>query len=197
MGHSPLVGYGFGVKIRDQMFLVSSGVRLLRIRLFVKSAVDLFMLQLYPKKGLLQTWGYNEHGQLGRGFSCEGLQRAQVIKAYAKFLDEPPELVKITQVSCGENHSAAISDKGEVYTWGLGALGQLGHSSLQSGDKELLPRRVVALDGKFMRDVACGGVHTCAVTQDGALYAWGSSNIGQLGLGPLSGFFSVTPENGM
>ena len=58
--------------------------------------------------------GYNEYGQLGRGVTSEGLQGARVISAYAKFLDEAPELVKITQVSCGEYHTAAISEKGEV-----------------------------------------------------------------------------------
>ncbi|KAJ6417004.1 hypothetical protein OIU84_002820 [Salix udensis] len=143
--------------------------------------------------GLLQAWGYNEYGQLGRGFTCEGLQGARVINAYAKFLDEAPELVKITLVSCGEYHTAAISEKGEVYTWGLGNMGQLGHTSLQSGDKELLPRRVVALDGIFIKDVACGGAHTCAATQKGALYAWGGGQAGQLGLGPQTGSFSFIP----
>ncbi|KAK6913396.1 Regulator of chromosome condensation, RCC1 [Dillenia turbinata] len=140
--------------------------------------------------GLLQAWGYNEYGQLGRGFTCEGLQGPRVLNAYAKFLDEAPELVKISQVTCGEYHTAAISENGEVYTWGLGSMGQLGHCSLQYGDKELLPRRVVALDGISIRDVACGGVHTCAVTTKGALYAWGSGQSGQLGLGPQTGFFS-------
>ncbi|KAM2858873.1 hypothetical protein COP2_024360 [Malus domestica] len=144
--------------------------------------------------GMLQAWGYNEYGQLGRGFTCDGLQGARIINAYAKFLDEAPELVKITQVSCGEYHSAAISEKGEVYTWGLGNMGQLGHSSLQSGEKELLPRRVVALDGIVIKDVACGGVHTCAVTQKGALYAWGGGRAGQLGLGPETGLFSCNPN---
>ncbi|KAK6266724.1 hypothetical protein QUC31_017561 [Theobroma cacao] len=172
------------------------------------------------EEGLLQAWGYNEYGQLGRGITCEGLQRARMISAYAKFLDEAPELVKITQVSCGEYHTSAISEKGEVvyisedlipefhvseafigacylrthyllvYTWGLGNMGQLGHSSLQSGDKELLPRRVVALDGICIKDVACGGVHTCALTSEGALYAWGGGQVGQLGLGPQTGIFS-------
>jgi len=64
-----------------------------------------------------------------------------------------------------------------MYTWGLGNMGQLGHTSLQSGEKELLPRRVVALDGIFSNDVAC------AVTQKGALYAWGGGQAGQLGPG--------------
>uniref|UniRef100_A0A1J3F1T4 Ultraviolet-B receptor UVR8 n=1 Tax=Noccaea caerulescens TaxID=107243 RepID=A0A1J3F1T4_NOCCA len=64
--------------------------------------------------GLLQAWGYNEQGQLGRGVTCEGLQAPRVITAYAKFLDEAPEPVKIMQVSCGEYHTAAVSETGEV-----------------------------------------------------------------------------------
>lgn len=71
-------------------------------------------------------------------------------------------------------------------------MGQLGHCSLQAGNKELIPRRVVALDGIFIKDVACGGVHTCAVTKKGALYAWGGGQVGQLGLGPHAGFFSLS-----
>lgn len=74
-------------------------------------------------------------------------------------------------------------------------MGQLGHCSLQSVDKELIPRRVVALDGIFIKDVACGGVHTCAVTDKGALYAWGGGQAGQLGLGPQTGFFSLVARD--
>lgn len=58
--------------------------------------------------------GYNECGQLGRGFTSEGLQGARIITGYAKFLDEAPEMVKINKVSCGEYHTAAVSEKGEV-----------------------------------------------------------------------------------
>lgn len=76
-------------------------------------------------------------------------------------------------------------------------MGQLGHCSLQSGDKELLPRRVVALDGMIVKDIACGGVHTCAITVKGALYAWGGGQAGQLGLGPQNGTFSCTLSESM
>ncbi|KAK6128998.1 hypothetical protein DH2020_037252 [Rehmannia glutinosa] len=115
--------------------------------------------------GLLQAWGYNEYGQLGRGITCEGLQGARVIKGFARFLDEAPELVKIIQVSCGEYHTAAISDTGELL-----------------------------LTGYLSERVACGGVHTCALTEKGALYAWGGGQAGQLGLGPQNGFFSCVPN---
>lgn len=73
-------------------------------------------------------------------------------------------------------------------------MGQLGHCSLQSGDKELIPRRVVALEGIFIKDAACGGVHSCALTAKGTLYAWGGGQAGQLGLGPMDGFFSCAPN---
>jgi len=71
-------------------------------------------------------------------------------------------------------------------------MGQLGHCSLQSGDNELIPRRVVALDGIVVGDVSCGGVHSCAVTEGGALYAWGGGHVGQLGVGHQGGFFSCS-----
>ncbi|GKU97423.1 hypothetical protein SLEP1_g10569 [Rubroshorea leprosula] len=74
-------------------------------------------------------------------------------------------------------------------------MGQLGHCSVQSGDKELIPRRVVALDGTFIKDVACGGVHTCALTSTGALYAWGGGQSGQLGLGPQTHIFSINAND--
>jgi hypothetical protein len=37
-----------------------------------------------------------------------------VLNAYARFLDDAPELVKIVRVSCGEHYTAAISENGEV-----------------------------------------------------------------------------------
>ena len=60
----------------------------------------------------------------------EGLQVAQIINGFLKFLDEAPKNVKITQVACGEYHTTAIADNGDVYTWGLSHMGQLGHRSL-------------------------------------------------------------------
>eukprot|EP00249_Psilotum_nudum_P015111 c25173_g1_i1 orf=392-1846(-) len=134
--------------------------------------------------GTLQMWGYNEYGQLGRGFSCEGRQEACIVNAFVRFLDEPPENVQIIQVACGDYHTAAISDIGDVYTWGLGYMGQLGHRSLQSPNKEVLPRRVVGLEAVNIKEIACGGIHTCAVSAFGALYMWGGGQVGQLGLGP-------------
>lgn len=74
-------------------------------------------------------------------------------------------------------------------------MGQLGHYYLQYGENELLPRHVVDLDGICIKSIACGGVHTCAVTSTGALYAWGGGQVGQLGIGPQTGFLSSKPRD--
>ena len=36
----------------------------------------------------------------------------------------------ITKVSLGGYHAAALSEDGEIYTWGRGINGQLGHGSM-------------------------------------------------------------------
>lgn len=33
----------------------------------------------------------------------------------------------VVDISCGEEHSAFLNEKGEVFTWGYGNDGQLGH----------------------------------------------------------------------
>lgn len=37
----------------------------------------------------------------------------------------------IVAVSCGEAHTLALNDKGQVFAWGLGSDGQLGLSNLE------------------------------------------------------------------
>ncbi len=51
---------------------------------------------------------------------------------------EEPTLVSalsgknIIAISCGSSHSAAISAEGDLYTWGRGNYGRLGHGKLLS-----------------------------------------------------------------
>ena len=40
--------------------------------------------------------------------------------------------VRITEISAGMNHSAAVTSSGEMYTWGWGEFGRLGH-----GDEDM------------------------------------------------------------
>eukprot|EP00697_Spironema_sp_BW2_P012156 gnl/Spiro4/28263_TR13973_c0_g1_i1.p1 gnl/Spiro4/28263_TR13973_c0_g1~~gnl/Spiro4/28263_TR13973_c0_g1_i1.p1 ORF type:complete len:432 (+),score=29.07 gnl/Spiro4/28263_TR13973_c0_g1_i1:103-1398(+) len=83
----------------------------------------------------------------------------------------------VVKVVCGGFSSAALTDKGELYTWGFGMQGQLGHGSYES---EPVPRRVMGLSDVV--DVSVGVQHMAAVTKDGRAYSWGNAADGRLGL---------------
>ena len=88
--------------------------------------------------------------------------------------------------ACGELHTALLAGAGEVYTFGCGEFGVLGHGS---EERALLPRRVEALVGEPLVAVACGWRHTAALSAHSQLYTWGHGGAGQLGHGGTIHFF--------
>ena len=83
----------------------------------------------------------------------------------------------IVKISCGGNHSMAINDKGELYTWGEGIHGQLGHGILNN---ELYPRKIELKPQIRIVDVKGGAMHTMALTDKGFILGWGSNERQQL-----------------
>ena len=64
------------------------------------------------------TWGRGEDGQLGLGDTSDQ--------------DEPTYVdalrgVGVRQIACGSGHTVVLSTEGEVFTWGRGDDGRLGH----------------------------------------------------------------------
>ena len=72
----------------------------------------------------------------------------------------------ITSVCAGSTYSAAISANGDLFTWGRGNYGRLGHGS---SEDQCYPTIVAALKGHKVVDVACGSgdAQTLAVTDTG------------------------------
>lgn len=66
----------------------------------------------------------------------------------------------IVFVACGGYHSAAITSKGELFTWGWNHFGQLG---IENNQDQSVPTLVTALRGKKITWVSCGEGHTTAV----------------------------------
>jgi alpha-tubulin suppressor-like RCC1 family protein len=71
-----------------------------------------FVLAL-DKNGNLFSWGQNRYGQLG------------LVELNAMRLNRPhqvslPGSAKIASFSCGEDHSALVTERGQVFTWGYG-----------------------------------------------------------------------------
>ena len=50
--------------------------------------------------------------------------------------------MNVTHVACGSNHSAVIVDNKQLYTWGSGEFGRLGHGDEES---QTLPKLVSAI----------------------------------------------------
>ncbi|KAK8798285.1 hypothetical protein WA588_003370, partial [Blastocystis sp. NMH] len=87
---------------------------------------------------------------------------------------------KFHWVGHGGSYSVALSDAGEVYTWGEGRYGELGQGPLTQLSE---PRLCVGLLGVRVVEVACGWDHVLARDEKGAIYSWGHNEYGQLGQG--------------
>ncbi|RNF06871.1 regulator of chromosome condensation [Trypanosoma rangeli] len=78
----------------------------------------------------------------------------------------------------GPWHAVAVSTNGQVYTWGLGKNGALGHGSESD---VTTPKLITTINTKVM-EASCGSFHTCFVTADGLVYACGDNQGGQCGV---------------
>ncbi|XP_021900332.1 ultraviolet-B receptor UVR8 isoform X2 [Carica papaya] len=122
-------------------------------------------------EGEVQSWGRNQNGQLGLGTTEDSLV-PQKIQAF--------QGIRIKMVAAGAEHTAAVTEDGELYGWGWGRYGNLG---LGDRNDRLIPEKVSATDGEKMVMVACGWRHTISVSSSGGLYTYGWSKYGQLGHG--------------
>ena len=81
------------------------------------------------------------------------------------------EIVQVEwhEIACGDVHTVGVTPTGDLYAWGLGDSGQLGHGNEGTINK---PKIVTCLAGKKVVHAACGNYHTAVVTSDGELYTW-------------------------
>ena len=87
-----------------------------------------------------------------------------------------------SQVVCGYAHSLALTDTGELFSWGSNSYGQLGTGSKINS---VSPTRVVEDVGRFVEIAACHYSHVSAgVLQNGIIHMWGQCR-GQSILSPM------------
>lgn len=89
----------------------------------------------------------------------------------------------VVQVAVGKAHALMLTDEGVIYSWGPNNdFGQLGRVC-STQDKMLLPSPITAgIKQEIMVQIACGSNHCLALTQKGAIFAWGQNKAGQLGV---------------
>nr|WP_255216443.1 hypothetical protein [Pseudenhygromyxa sp. WMMC2535] len=90
---------------------------------------------------------------------------------------------EILDIVAGSSHTCALIERGRVRCWGYGVTGQLGYGATESvGDNES-PADVGDLPLPPVVAISAGGLHTCAVIEDGGVRCWGFNGTGQLGYG--------------
>jgi alpha-tubulin suppressor-like RCC1 family protein len=152
-------------------------------------------------RGEVLTFGLGLQSRLGRpverGGSC-------LLPTLVPGLDS----VFVVAVAAGERHTLLLSREGNVYSFGEGSRGQLGHGEdvhTKPGDKGLAaptrieafkyfgknppPSRKPTVTKQPVRMIACGSCHSMALTTDGLVWMWGRGKEGQLGNGQRTDIF--------
>jgi hypothetical protein len=143
--------------------------------------------------GYVYTWGDAKYGKLGQ--SKEVLEHDTKTPQMVEALNR----VFIVAVACGRHHTVALSADGDVYSWGWGKAGQLGHGNRYD---QPLP---VKIDPRYSRAdaahttgpvllVACGDKHTVVVNRaELRAFSFGCGEHGQTGHGKPENQFDPTP----
>ncbi|XP_075638521.1 uncharacterized protein LOC142610565 isoform X2 [Castanea sativa] len=122
------------------------------------------------------SWGSGANYQLGTG-------NEHIQKLPCKVDSLHGSYIKL--VSSAKFHSVAVSARGEVYTWGFGRGGRLGHPDfdIHSGQAAVItPRQVTSgLGSRLVKAIAAAKHHTVVATEGGEVFTWGSNREGQLG----------------
>uniref|UniRef100_M4B7C0 BTB domain-containing protein n=1 Tax=Hyaloperonospora arabidopsidis (strain Emoy2) TaxID=559515 RepID=M4B7C0_HYAAE len=139
------------------------------------------------RSGVCFSWGFGVLGQLGTG-------------AHIAWSPQEVKLVRpAVSVAAGSHHSVAVTDDGNVYTWGHSEYGQHGagetFNDLQHSAHYFFPRLQQALADDphiHVESVSCSSHATFALTRDGSLMSWGWNAFGVLGNGKYQ--HSVHPQ---
>jgi len=129
------------------------------------------------EKGDLWAFGTGNNGVLGLGTDVD-----QLLPACVGGADDVFDGEAVVMVAAGLHHTACVTAKGTLWTWGNGAFGKMGH-----GNKE--PRQRPTRLGKEMYGgssavmVSCGRNHTLVLTAMGLVWSCGSGGYGRLGHG--------------
>ncbi len=123
--------------------------------------------------GKIYSWGRNMNGELGLGYY-------DTPKTTPQLVSMPSGVEKFTSIAAGYNHTLALTDTGDIYSWGINDVGQLGLGNKET--PKITPQKVEANGIKFT-DISAGYNHSLALTKDQKMYSWGRNFWGELGLG--------------
>ncbi|KFP77540.1 X-linked retinitis pigmentosa GTPase regulator, partial [Apaloderma vittatum] len=122
--------------------------------------------------GELYTFGEAENGKLG--LLPEQLKNNRVPQPVRGIME------KVNKVACGGEHTVVLTET-NVYTFGLGQYGQLGHGTFIF--ETSIPKSVKHLKRHKICNVTCGENHTAVIAENGLMFTFGDGRHGKLGHG--------------
>lgn len=129
---------------------------------------------------MLYSWGNNSRGQCG----FEKSESGNGIVSFPKNIFELNDK-NIKEISCGNEHTLALTKDGDVYSWGSTSDGVLGRE-IKGEEKKMgigKPGKIpffIKNDIKI-RHISSGSIHNLCLDVKSNLYSWGCSKGGQLG----------------
>ena len=139
--------------------------------IFTSVAAGFFHSLAIDNSGQLWAWGSNSSGQVGDG-TIENIKNTPTkIKEGTKFIT----------VAAGWNHSLAIDNSGQLWTWGQNNDGQLGDGTSGEENNKNTPTKIK--EGTKFTTVSAGVEHSLAIDNSGQLWVWGWNRYSQLGDG--------------
>jgi trimeric autotransporter adhesin len=121
--------------------------------------------------GTLWAWGLGSSGQLGNASTTD---KSTPVTTFAGGTNWK-------QVSCGNNHTAAIKTDGTLWAWGQNYLGLANGMLGNNAATDVSTPVTTFAGGSNWKQVSGGGSHTAAIKTDGTLWSWGLAYYGQLG----------------
>lgn len=127
------------------------------------------------------SWGAGHFGQLGLGHdSAPCINNPTVIETLLPHVVGSP----IKRICAGYWHAMALTEAGEVFSWGCNRNSQCGMKPVKDPPTITAPQ-IVRFEHQSTRPkivrLAAGRSHSVALDERGAVYCWGSCNYGQCG----------------
>lgn len=114
--------------------------------------------------GKVYCWGDGMYGQLG--YDQFNMDNATMPIALE---DLNLEAGHIVDIACGSKHAVAVSKSGDVYSWGRGVDGQLGHSVGSGQDAVRFPYKIDFRAPIHIGRIFCGGATTFFISKHAPL----------------------------
>jgi alpha-tubulin suppressor-like RCC1 family protein len=123
---------------------------------------------LLDSQGQIYGFGLNGYGQLGIKGGGQYLYPSLIIQKGPRFI----------AISAGGFHSLALDRQGQVYSFGFGKRGQLGH---MDEENQFTPTMIEGFNQPIIA-ISAGFSHSLVLDSRGRVFAFGENACGQLGI---------------